>query len=137
MTKLGDNHKKGSKPADFEPLKQALSNCVRAIAQKPGVEVVFSNDRPALVGDQIKLTDPGRKMTRAQLDATRGYGDSMALRLACHNKVIHNRHAPVGQQARAIYDRVEQTRIEALGARQMQGVSSNLSAMLEEKYSKA
>ena len=137
MTKQGDNLKKGSKPADFEPLKQALSNCVRAIAQKPGVEVVFSNDRPSLVGDQIKLPDPGRKMTMAQLAATRGYGDSMALRLAGHDKVIHNRHAPVGQLARAIYDRVEQTRVESLGARQMEGVSSNLTAMIEEKYSKA
>ncbi len=137
MAGPGDNHKKGSKPADFEPLKQALSNCVRAIAQKSEVEVVFSNDRPSLVGDQIKLTDPGRKITKDQLAATRGYGDSMALRMACHNKAIHNKHAPVGQQARAIYDRVEQTRIESLGARQMEGVSSNLTAMLEEKYSKA
>ncbi len=136
MTKQGDNQRQGSKPKDFEPLKQALSNCVKAIAQKPGIEVVFSNDRPALVGDQVKLPDPGRKMTMAQLAAARGYGDSMALRLAGHDKVIHNRHAPVGQLARAIYDRVEQTRIESLGARQMAGVSSNLTAMIEEKYSK-
>ncbi len=137
MAGPGDNQKKGSRPQDFEPLKQALSNCVRAIANKPGVEVVFSNDRPSLIGDQVKLMEPGRKMTREQLAANRGYGDSMALRLACHDKAIHNRHAPVGQLARAIYDRVEQTRIEALGSRQMDGVSSNLSAMLEEKYSRA
>lgn len=136
MTKQGDNQRKGSKPADFEPLKQALSSCVKAIAKRPEVEVVFSNDRPAMVGDQIKLPDPGRKMTMAQLAAARGYGDSMALRLAGHDKAIHNKHAPVGQLARAIYDRVEQTRIESLGARQMAGVSSNLTAMIEEKYSK-
>lgn len=136
MAEPGDNHKKGSKPTDFEPLKQALSNCVRAVSNKPDVEVVFSNEQPALMGDQIKLPDPGRRMTKAQLAATRGYGDSMALRLACHDRTIHNRHAPVGQLARTIYDRVEQTRIESLGARQMDGVSSNLSAMLEEKYSK-
>ncbi|MCB1422134.1 MAG: cobaltochelatase subunit CobT [Nitratireductor sp.] len=137
MAGPGDNRKQNAGPVDYEPLKQALSNCVRAIANRPGVEVAFSNDRPALVGDQVKLTDPGRKMTREQLAITRGYGDSMALRLACHDKTIHNRHAPVGQLARAIYDRVEQTRVEALGARQMEGVSGNLDAMLEEKYSRA
>jgi cobaltochelatase CobT len=136
MTQQGDNHKKGSKPADFEPLKQALSSCVKAMAKRPDMEVVFSNDRPSMVGDQIKLSDPGRKMTMAQLAATRGYGDSMALRMAGHDKTIHNKHAPVGQLARAIYDRVEQTRIESLGARQMAGVSSNLTAMIEEKYAK-
>jgi len=137
MAGPGDNQKKGPKPKDFEPLKQALSNCVRAIAGKPGVEVVYSNDRPSLTGDQIKLMEPGRKMTREQLAANRGYGDSMALRLACHDKSIHNRHAPVGQLARAIYDRVEQTRVESLGSRQMDGVSANLNAMLEEKYARA
>jgi len=136
MTKLGDNQKKGSKPVDFEPMKQALSNCVKAIANKPGVEVVFSNDRPSLIGDQIKLNEPGRKMTREQLAANRGYGDSMALRLACHDRAIHNRHAPVGQLARAIYDRVEQARVEALGSRTMEGVSDNLTSMLEDKYSR-
>ncbi|MCB1385728.1 MAG: cobaltochelatase subunit CobT, partial [Nitratireductor sp.] len=137
MAGPGDNRRKSSGPVDFEPLKQALSNCVRAIANRPGVEVTYSNDRPALIGDQIKLTDPGRKLTRAQLASTRGYGDSMALRLACHDKALHNRYAPVGQLARAIYDRVEQTRVESLGARRMSGVAGNLSAMLEEKYSRA
>ncbi len=137
MAGPGDNRKKNPKPVDFEPLKQAISNCVRAVAQNREVEVIFSNDRPSLVGDQIKLPEPGRKMSRQQLAITRGYGDSMAMRVACHDKAIHARHSPVGQQARAIYDRVEQARVEAIGARSMDGMSENLSAMLEEKYSKA
>lgn len=137
MAGPGDNRRKGGKPADFEPMKQALANCVRAIANDPGVEVVFSSDRPALVGEQVKLPDPGRRLTAEQLAVTRGYGDSMALRLACHDKALHARHAPRGQAARAIYDRVEQARVEAIGSRQMDGVAGNLSAMLEEKYSRA
>ena len=137
MTGPGDNQKKGSKPPDFEPLKQALANCARAIAQKGDLEVVFTNDRPVLVGDQIKLTDPGRKFSKAQLAVTRGASDSMALRLACHDKAVHARYAPEGQAARAVYDSVEQARCEAIGARDMSGVKSNLSAMLEDKYSRA
>lgn len=137
MAGPGDNQKRSQKAPDFEPMKQALTGCVRAIAGSDEVEVIYSNDRPALVGEQIRLTEPNRKMNKAQLAITRGAGDSMALRIACHDKAIHAKHAPVGQNARAIYDSVEQTRIEALGSRQMTGVSDNLDAMLEDRYAKA
>ena len=137
MAEPGDNKKQASKPPDFQLMKQALSACVRAIANKNDVEVIYSSDRPALIGNQVRLSEPKRKMTREQLAATRGAGDSMALRIACHNKAIHARHAPVGQNARAIYDSVEQARVEAIGAQRMKGVAANLSAMLEERYSRA
>jgi cobaltochelatase CobT len=41
---------------------------------------------------------------------------------------------PSGETARAIYDAVEQARVEALGARRMVGVAGNLTAMLDERY---
>ena len=34
--------------------------------------------------------------------------------------------APEGKQARAVFDAVEQARVEAIGARAMQGVADNL-----------
>ena len=39
-----------------------------------------------------------------------------------------------GQDARAVFDAVEQARVEALGARRMSGVGRNLAAMLEDRY---
>lgn len=136
MAGAGDNQKRSQKAPDFEPMKQALSGCVRAISGSEETEVIFSNDRPALIGDQVRLTEPNRKMSKEQLAITRGAGDSMALRLACHDKAIHAKHAPVGENARAIFDAVEQARIESLGSRQMAGVAENLDAMLEDKYAK-
>jgi cobaltochelatase CobT len=65
---------------------------------------------------------------------TRGVGDSMALRTACHNPGIHARSAPEGADARAIYDAVEQARIEAIGARRMQGVGDNIAAMIDDRF---
>lgn len=50
---------------------------------------------------------------------------------------IHAQFAPQGQQARAIYDAVEQARVEAIGALAMEGVAANLSSMLADKYSRA
>jgi cobaltochelatase CobT len=58
----------------------------------------------------------------------------MALRLACHNPAIHKRMLPEGGPARAVFEAVEQARVEAIGARRMNGVASNLSAMLEDRY---
>ena len=39
-----------------------------------------------------------------------------------------------GKNARAVYDAVEQARVEAVGARRMGGVARNLAAMLEDRY---
>jgi cobaltochelatase CobT len=41
---------------------------------------------------------------------------------------------PGGQQARAVFDAVEQARVEAIGARRMDGVKHNLAAMLDDRF---
>ena len=58
----------------------------------------------------------------------------MALRLACHDTALHRKLAPEGQAARAVFDAVEQSRVESIGSRRMAGISSNISAMLEDRY---
>jgi cobaltochelatase CobT len=137
MAGSGDNSKKSNARAqDFEPVKQALANCVRAVAGEGDLEVTFSGDRPGMTTDQVRLPDMGKKMTRRQLAVTRGLGDSMALRKACHDAKIHNKLAPEGDNARAIFDAVEQARVEAIGASRMEGMATNLAHMLEDKYSK-
>jgi cobaltochelatase CobT len=41
---------------------------------------------------------------------------------------------PAGQQARAVFEAVEQARVEAIGSRRMDGVAKNLGAMLDDRY---
>ena len=41
---------------------------------------------------------------------------------------------PGGQQARAVFEAVEQARVEAIGSRRMVGVKSNLTAMLDDRF---
>src|SRR6187397_74322 len=60
--------------------------------------------------------------------------DSIALRLACHDPSVHRAHQPEGKNARAVFDAVEQARVEAVGARRMGGMARNLAAMLEDRY---
>ena len=64
----------------------------------------------------------------------RGHADSIALKLACHDPSVHRRLVPGGQQARAVFDAVEQARVEAIGARRMLGVKSNLTAMIDDRF---
>lgn len=122
------------KEAPAEPFKRAVIGTMRAISGKTELDVSFANDRPALLGDRARLPEPPRKMTAQDAAVLRGHADSMALRLSCHNDSIHRRLLPGGQVARSVYDAIEQARCESIGARRMEGVAANLSAMLDDKY---
>ncbi len=124
--------------APNEPFKRALVSCTRAMARHPELEVAFSADKPALMtgpdGAKARLPDPQRKPNPREAAILRGLADSFALRLACHSDAIHRRHAPQNPAARALFDAVEQARVEAIGSRRMEGVASNLTAMLDDRY---
>jgi cobaltochelatase CobT len=122
------------KEAPTEPFKRAVMGCLRAIARHPELEVTFAAERPGLAGGKARLPEPPRKLTRQDAAIVRGHSDAIALRLACHDPAVHRRLAPGGQQARAVFDAIEQARVEAIGARRMQGVAQNLSAMLNDRF---
>ncbi|GGH31306.1 cobaltochelatase subunit CobT [Alsobacter metallidurans] len=133
---MSSSNRKPAQPneAPIEPFKRSVAGCLRAIARQPELEVTFASDRPALTGERARLAEPPRKMSAADAAIVRGQADSMALRLACHDQAVHRRHAPEGQQARAVYDAVEQSRVESIGSNRMTGVASNITAMLEDRY---
>ncbi|MFC0220316.1 cobaltochelatase subunit CobT [Pseudochelatococcus lubricantis] len=117
-----------------EPIKQAVAGALRGIAGVRDLEVTFSVDRPALTEERARLPEPPRNPTESDIAVMRGHADAMALRLAVHDKKVHQKLAPEGAAARAVYDAVEQARVEAIGSRRMSGVGDNLSAMLEDRY---
>lgn len=129
------NRKPGqTKEAPAEPLKRAISGAMKAIARRPEMEIVFAADKPSLVGERARLPEPPRKLTAEDVAILRGHSDSMALRLACHDAAVHRRAAPEGDAARAVYDAVEQARVESLGSRRMTGMAGNITAMLDDRY---
>ncbi|MEE8534315.1 MAG: cobaltochelatase subunit CobT, partial [Alphaproteobacteria bacterium] len=50
-----------------------------------------------------------------------------------HDEAIHKQWAPAGPDARAVFEALEQVRVEALGARDLKGVAANLHAALDER----
>ena len=138
MAGPGDNSRSKSRGnGEADNFKRAVGVCMRAISGDHELEVAFAKDKPALAGNRARLPDLPKKPSRNDIAITRGLGDSMALRRACHDIRIHTKLAPEGKQARAVYDAVEQARVEAIGARAMKGVAENLGSMLEDKFVKA
>ena len=113
---------------------------MRAMSRNPALEVTYSADRPSLIGTKetakARLPEPPRKLSAKEAAIVRGHSDALALRLACHDNDIHRRLVPDAQAARAVFESVEQARVEAIGARRMAGVANNLGAMLEDRYSR-
>jgi cobaltochelatase CobT len=126
--------KPSAKESPTEPFKRAVTGCMRAIARKPDLEVGFAAERPGFVGGKARLPEPARKLNATEAAIVRGHADSIALKLACHDPNVHRKLVPGGQTARAVFEAVEQARVEAIGARRMSGVAKNLSAMIDDRF---
>ena len=115
--------KNPARDSPTEPFKRAVGVCLRAIAGKADLEVAFAAERPGLAGGKARLPEPPRRLNEREAAIVRGHADSIALRLACHDPAVHRKLVPGGQQARAVFEAVEQARVEAIGSRRMGGVA--------------
>jgi cobaltochelatase CobT len=112
-------------------LKRVTAAALRAVSERRDVGVVYGAGEAEVRGNRARLPSPGGRTSSAELVRLRGAADSLALRLRYHNNVVHRRRLPVGEPARAIYDALEQVRVETLGSQRLAGVSLNLDAFLE------
>jgi cobaltochelatase CobT len=118
----------------IETFKRSTAAAVRAIAERDDIDIVYGADLAAVGGTRVRLPLPGRDLSQEEAAPLRGSADAAALRLRYHDPAIHAKRRPAGEQARAIFESIEQARVEALGAQRMAGVAVNLAAMLEERY---
>jgi cobaltochelatase CobT len=119
-----------------ERFKEVLGTAMKSMALDPELTVSFGNDQAQLVGHKIKLPQVSGAASAKEIAITRGLADSFTLKIANHSESVHGKYIPEGKNARAVFESVEQARIEAIGSRAMSGVANNLSAMLDDKYSK-
>ena len=115
-------------PAD--PFKKALADATRVMADDPELNVVFSVDPPGLAGEQMRLPQVSRRMTRDEILLARGTADAFALRRRYHDPAVHRRYLPSGEMAAELYEAMETARCEAVGARAMPGTASNIDAKI-------
>ena len=120
---------------EFSPteiFKRATAATLRAIAERDDVTVGFGPEPAGQSGARVRLPNPPRDLPAEEAAQLRGAADSVALRLRYHDDAVHSKRVPSGPLARAVFDAVEQARVEALGSRRMAGVAANLEAMLDE-----
>src|SRR5580765_7787059 len=122
---------------DFSPteiFKRATASTLRAIAERDDLTVGFGPEPPGLAGTRVKLPNPARDLPPEEVAQLRGAADSLALRVRYHDDGVHMKRLPGSPLARAVFEALEQARVEALGSRRMVGVAQNLTAMLDEQY---
>jgi|TARA_R110000850_G_scaffold52599_6_gene126969 cobaltochelatase CobT len=116
---------KNKEPA-AEPFKRAVSATMRAMSREKELEVIYGNDAPGMSGDRARLPNPSKDLPIEDVRLVRGLADSLALRKRYHDDGMHARYAPEGGDAKAVFDAIEQARVEAIGAGRMKGVAENL-----------
>jgi cobaltochelatase CobT len=118
----------------LDVFRRTTAATVRAIAERDDINVTYAPRGQGLVGKEVKVTLPARSLPPEDAALVRGEADSAALRLRHHDGSLDANVRPRSQEAREIFDAIEQARCEALGMRRMCGVAQNLDAALEEQY---
>jgi cobaltochelatase CobT len=108
---------------------------LRAVAGQAEIEVAFGPGRPEVSANSVQLPEPPRVPSAKDVAVVRGWADSIALSLGCHDNKIHKRIVPPPGAGRMVFEAAEKARVEALGANRMAGMAKNLTARLEAVYS--
>ena len=126
--------------APIETFKRALAASTKALSGVRELEIGFGGDVAGLVSlgeePQIVLPLPPSQPTKKAIAKSRGEADALALRLALHDPDIFAERQPKPGPARAIYEALEQARVESLGAKVMDGVGDNLHAAQDARARK-
>ena len=118
---------------NIECFRRATAATMRAISRRKELTAGFWTKPATLHGDEAHLPMPAHDLPPADATRVRGEADAMSLRLRYHDDKIHMKRMPASPEARAVFETVEQARVEALGCKRLAGVASNLATVLEEK----
>ena len=122
-----------NKPTDnpADPFKKALAEATKVMADDTDLTVTYSVDPAGISGDNVRLPQVSRRMSREEVLMARGTADALALKHKYNDTKTHAKYAPPGQMARELYEAMETARCEAVGARAMPGTASNIDVKIE------
>ena len=119
--------------AAIDEFRRVLAGAARALSKDAEADVVFASEAAAPSGKTAKVGSPGPSLEPRLVDEARGAADALALRLRYHDPRLHAVHAPIDAEARGVFDALEVARVEALGARSLDGVRSNLASATDAR----
>jgi len=116
-----------------DKLKRVTIGAIKAIANRPELDVSFQQGGGVVAGDSVKLSMPPLQLTGDALSRYRGSADAIALRLRHHDDAVHRRLQPASPDARHVFEALEQARCESIGSMEMAGVAANLQHLNEDR----
>ncbi|GLQ20670.1 cobaltochelatase subunit CobT [Algimonas porphyrae] len=120
-------------PKPIDTFKRSLASATKAIAGRDDLDVSFGGDVAGLVRDQVMLPSLPPTPRPEVIAKARGEADGLALRIALHDADIHSANLPKSGAARAVFEALEQARVETLGGQHLSGVADNLTAALSAR----
>ncbi|RED51237.1 cobaltochelatase subunit CobT [Aestuariispira insulae] len=124
-----------SNPTDaLDEYKRCGAAAFRAVSELPEVEVAFGTEPAHMTGSRVRLPAPTKDLHPDDVARVRGEADGLALRLKHHDARTHAARRPGGEVAPALFDALEEARIEAVGTKYMEGARQNMATALESRY---
>ena len=105
-----------------EAFRRATTTVTRTIAGRNDLHVQFARGRPVKSGATLRLPPPSTQLNYPDVSRVRGEADAFALRLRYNDPALHRSEEPSNSSARALFEILEQTRCEAIGAMRMTGL---------------
>ena len=122
-----------TRPAPLDEFRRVLAGASRAIAHDRELDIAFAAEPGPAAGKTARVPSPGPSLEPKLVAEARGAADSAALRLRHHDAAIHRLTAPADPESAAVFEALETARVEALGARTMDGVKGNLDHLAEAR----
>lgn len=120
-------------PSRYQSFYTAIEAAMRALAADGELRAMFGSEGVRIAGETAYLPELPPAPDPRDVGELRGQADAIALRKRFHDKATHAKRRPRGRTGRALFEAVEQARVEALGAAQLTGVAGNLNDALEKR----
>jgi cobaltochelatase CobT len=91
----------------LEPFKRAMTATMRAIAADDELDVTFGPGVATSSGNRVRVPLPNIGSTEQEVNAVRGVGDEIALRLRYHDERVHRSRSPRSGPAEEMFRWVE------------------------------
>lgn len=124
MTILSTSELRARKKRD--EVKTALASTSRALASRDSLRLNFDDFSTYAELERDDLLRVAFPESDAELERIRGEIDSKSLFLRYHNKSLHRKFIPQDRQGVAIYNAMENARVESLGIMRMRGIRENI-----------
>ncbi len=97
-------------------------------------EIKFSGSTSYLSSKEVRLPIISKELDDKELFKLRGEADKIALKIKYHDPVLHNKYIPSSDLSSQIFQLAEESRIEAIGSKNLLGIKKNLQNLVVEKF---